>query len=401
MLMIEFSNLIDKNTRYNTIQAYIIVILTLLPTISIFAYFKFAVVLLLVIINIFENGIYFSKKSIILYLIWGINIVLSAETALVVESDISMGRIVHEIQRLVFYLMLYLLCNSFRLKFTTLVHICRFLLVVHLGIQLLQYFQIGDTYSFLHKYYLQAGESPAHLNMAYWIEEGYFRSGSLFLNPNVYVLYPIIFELIFLQNMKDRSNSLDYCWLIACIVSIYLTGSRTGLVLFCATYVYNSITNKEETSKKIILPILLIVGFTLLTSNFGSKMGSRIFTISQGLDDSVGTKFDGLIYYLIISNPLYWLLGSLGSIKMSIPIDMEFGYIFAWFGIIGLFWYINIIKGLAYANKDTYKTLCRGMQIVIVLTAFSSSTILNMSIFPFISLIAYSKICKDKRGVFH
>lgn len=397
--MTDSIKLIDKNTSYNTIQAYIIAVLTLLPTISVFVYIKFAVVLLLVVGNVFGNGISFSKKSITSYLLWGVNILISAITVLVVESDINTVEIIHEIQRLVFYLLLYLLCNSFKVKFTTFVHICTFLLIINLGVQLLQYFRIGDTYSFLHTYYVPEGESTAHLDMAYWVETGYFRSGSIFLNPNVYILYPILFELVFLEKIKDRSNILDYCLLIACVVSIYLTGSRTGLVLFVSVYIYYSINSKKFSLNKLILPVILIIGFIFLSSSFGNNMGARIFQLADGVDGSTGVKFKGLNWYFQITNPIYWLLGSLGSNNIWVVIDMEFGHIFTWFGILGLYWYIKIIKDLADANKDTFKTLSRGMQIVIVLTAFSASAILNMSVFPFISLIAYSKIYHSKKGI--
>lgn len=397
--MIDSGSFKDKDTRYNTIQVYIIGFLALLPTTTIFVYVKFALVLLLTAGNILANRTYISKKSIIVYLLWGVNIVLSFTTVLMLESSFNINLIIHEIQRLIFYLLLYLLCSSFRVKLTTLANICRLLLLINLGVQLLQYFRIGNTYSFLYNYYLPPGEGTAHLDMAYWVENGYFRSGSIFLNPNVYVLYPIIFELVFLQKMNDKHGIFDYFWLISCVISIYLTGSRTGLILFVTVYIYSSINNKRFSLDKLILPIILIIGFVFLASSFGNDMGARIFQLSDGVSGSTGVKLEGFKWYLKAANPAYWLFGSLGSNNQLVVIDMEFGHIFVWFGVLGLYWYIKLIQGLADVNKDIFKMLSRGMQIVIVLTAFSSSTILNMSVFPFISLIAYSEIMPIGKGM--
>jgi hypothetical protein len=138
-----------------------------------------------------------------------------------------------------------------------------------------------------------------------------------------------------------------------------------------------------------------------MTSSFGNNMGARIFQLSDGVEGSTNVKVDGLIWYVRTSEPIYWELGSLGSDNTLVVIDMEFGHIFTWYGVLGMWWYFKMIISLASSNKDTFRALSRGVQIVVILTAFSSSTILNMSVFPFVCLIAYSKIIEVIGGRNH
>lgn len=87
--------------------------------------------------------------------------------------------------------------------------------------------------------------------------------------------------------------------------------------------------------------------------------------------------------------PLYWVFGSLGSTRVNVPIDMEFGYVFAWFGIIGYYWYFKFIRLIYRKNKSSFPTLCIIMVLAILLTAFGASSILNMNVFPFIAVLAF------------
>ena len=91
--------------------------------------------------------------------------------------------------------------------------------------------------------------------------------------------------------------------------------------------------------------MLLIFNIDNLQENF------RIFDVSSGVEGSFGHKLGGLSAYLKNANPIYFVTGSLSS-SLSVQVDAEWGYVFVYFGVLGLYWYVNFLHLLG-RNRDT------------------------------------------------
>ena len=111
---------------------------------------------------------------------------------------------------------------------------------------------------------------------------------------------------------------------------------------------------------------------------------------------SLFSKFKGFVWYWRSSNPVYWITGSLGS-KTAVGIDCEWGHIYTWFGIHGLYWYVNYYRLIKRANAhiDFYPNL---IVIIMALTAFTSSLLLSMQVFSFVCVLAFSYISIEGDG---
>lgn len=372
---------------FSIVTACIIAILSLLPPSDVFLYIKFAVVLLLTIVVILSQKNSLFMTNGIPCFIWLINTFLALGTVLFVEHQVNSSVALHEFERIIYYFLVIILCSSLKLNISTLVNICRALLIFHFVLQTMQFFKIGNTYEFLYNNYLQDKTVTAHIDMAYG--EG-FRSGSIYLNPNVYMVYPPIFLLVFLENTGGKFNIVDYIFMIVSAISVFYTGSRTGLVLFVVifiVYLYlNRNNNKISKFVKFAIPILAIIGYIILL-----RQDARMLDIESGMSDSIGVKFSGLSSYLQDGEAGYFLFGSLGS-KMRIPIDMEFGYIFEWWGLFGFIWYFMLIFSFGKSYFSSYQFLARTMKVIVLVASFSCSIILNMSVFPFLCLIVFTNL---------
>jgi len=366
--------------------------LVLLPTTTIFEYLKLAVVLVLAFLcNVDDKGVIrFRYNSYVL--IWVINIFLSVIFVFIVDRTINFGRVIHEIERVLFYALLIYCCKHYRVKRSLLSWICKILLIINLTIQLAQYFELFETYDFLRNNYIERGGKTTHLDLAYSGRSS-FRSGAIFINPNVYMLFPIVFLIVFLYDSIKTKSIVPYLWMILSAVSIFLTGSRTGLVLFVAIYAVFIIINRKNMWKNLLILVVGLVGLYVIFSVLGGSFDSRIFDLNT--EDSFGIKVQGLFGYLDMSNPVCWIFGSVSS-NIAVHIDMEIGYIIAWFGIIGLYWYFSLIKDLGARATEGNKFFYRAIQILVLVNSVSSSAILNMSFFPFLCLMAFTTICEKE-----
>lgn len=384
----------ETNSYINIVIVCILALFTLLPSKILFEYIKLGIVFVITFFYVMNNKDVIKVDKISVSLIWLINTILAVFMVLLVEHTVNEGVVFHEIARLIYYSLIIILCDSITVHFDVLLWICRVLLLFHFIFQTLQYLKIGNTYDFLYNYYLDDKTQTAHLDMAYYDN---FRSGSIYLNPNVFVIYPVVFLLVFLENTNGKFNILDYVFIIIAAISMYYTGSRTGLILFVLVFLIfvfiNRKNNKLSWVVKIVIPILLLVGLFILM-----RLQSRILTIDNGLDESIGTKMEGLWWYIDECSPWYYLFGSLGS-SFRIPIDMEFGYIFSWWGLFGYFWYFRLIYFMGINNSKNYKFLERGTQLAIIFSSFSCSVILNMSVFPFVCVITFTHLLSNKNIV--
>ena len=125
--------------------------------------------------------------------------------------------------------------------------------------------------------------------------------------------------------------------------------------------------------------------------NYGVlKEEFRVFAVTEGVDSSLGIKWQGFLAYLRHANPLYYITGSLSSVT-RVHIDAEWGYIFAYFGVVGMFWYTKFI-GMLGRNKEKTPFLSMALKTVICLIAFTATIVLCMPVFSFFCMVGLVEI---------
>ena len=86
------------------------------------------------------------------------------------------------------------------------------------------------------------------------------------------------------------------------------------------------------------------------------------------------------------------MFGGFGSTATNIAFDFEYAYIFSWFGIFGYIWYFGLIKRIYNSRNRKYPIINNITVISILLTAMAATSILSMSVFPYIAAISFTKI---------
>ena len=376
--------------KENTFIVAIVVATTFLPSTNQFNILKMVIVFLLLLI--LNQGFMVNK----IFVFWSFNILLATLAVILYERNIVANTIVHEGVRVIYYAMIVTLCMRLKLSLKNLYIICVFVVCIHFSIQMTQFLDLGVFNSFIEQYYLAGDANNLHYVQA--INDSYsFRSGSIFINPNVYVCYPYLSTGVFLQYYKTKNKYTPLFMAVIAFCSIVLTGSRMGIITYaCIILLFLLIEGKQQrgvTKFQIVIVLLVVIAIINWNSLFPMISDMRAFELYDGTyEGSFSVKVQGVLSYLLLSNPLYWIVGSLGSSTTNFAIDMELGYIFAWFGCMGFYWYIKLLKTL-------YKWHCKDFEIIskvtlfsVVLTGLAASSVLNMSVFPYICVIALTRL---------
>lgn len=344
-----------------------------------------------------KNDVLLKYRNLIL-IIWFASIIVALVAVFMVEGDYNQSIISHELERLVFYILLLFLCPRIRATLPMLFWCCIAVIGIHFFIQITQYFHLGIFDDFIRTYYITDGEYHAHFAMA--MAEDNFRSGSLFLNPNVYVCYPYISLGVFLEYFKKYHSPVAIVAIIFAFISILLTGSRMGMVAYISIFAWFVFFRGESSQYKnpafylgILIALIVIVFFINDINNFISDQ--RAFSFEGAYEGSGGVKRNFLGLYLLTCPPIYWFTGSLGTNMYLFQIDMEIGYIFAWFGILGVIWYYLLLKTFFKYRKNNYRIIGTVAVIAILATAMGASSVLNVLVFPFICAITLPIIKTD------
>lgn len=374
-----------KESTVNTFVVLALVATTFLPSTMSFHILRLGLV----------GFIFLVKRGTVdrIFGIWIMNIFLAALSVLLIEHSILTSKLIHEFTRVAFYALVVGVCRQTRVSLKTIYKVCVIVLAVHFAIQYTQFTGENTFNSFIINHYLAGDAGNIHFLQA--VSSDYaFRSGSIFINPNVYVCYPSLCAGVFLEYNKVHDSLLSVIMTCVAFLSVVLTGSRMGLVTIVIIIAWYVLKNRRRgiTKGKIVIFALVII----VLANWGIISPYinefRAFELEEAYDGSLGIKMSGIFAYFAISNPLYWITGSLGSPKCTFAIDMEFGYIFAWFGTVGVCWYYKLLKNI-YSNKIwVYSTIATACILTILLTDIAASTILNMSVFPFICVITLTEV---------
>lgn len=164
------------------------------------------------------------------------------------------------------------------------------------------------------------------------------RSGGIYRNPNQMSKFINLLSVIFLVSSKNYKTKSKLLFLIIALISILLTGSRTGFFVFSFI---NFIFFRKGFSRYIFLPIL--VGFLIHISNLYS-LRSLKFNSLFDLNESLINRKDGIFYWLDNSSIFEFLIGHFYNsstintlIQSEIMFDSDLISSLFSFGFIGAF----------------------------------------------------------------
>lgn len=376
--------------KKNTLILLIILLTTFFPSTTIFNFLKMVIASVLLIFNLNKSHLYIDK----IFFLWAINIILATFVVGLFENTFAVNKLIHEFVRIIYYAVLVSLCCNIKFSLKDLYIGCTFIILVHFTIQLTQYLKLGIFDNFIETYYLAGNADNIHYVQSQSTAYA-FRSGSIFINPNVYVCYPYLSTGVFLQYYKNHGSIFSLIMVIVSFFSVVLTGSRMGMVaMLCIIFIF-LFFNKGLSDTKVqllLIGILVVVLFNI--KDVIKMMGDlRAFNLGEeAYSGSLSIKLGGLKGYLRNANPVYWLFGGFGSKYTNVAFDFEYAYIFAWFGVFGCYWYLILIKKIYNSRNKMYPIINNITVVSVLLTAMAATSILNMSVFPYIAVISFPEL---------
>lgn len=367
--------------------AAVFVLLTFLPLKSIFNFIRIGVVAVIFLFKL--SGSKPDKQLNKIAFCMVASPIVSGAIVFVIElGSVNTGLIIHEIQRMIFCAMLIVTVRKLKLSFRVIYVLTAIILISNFIIQILQYFQVGWVYDFIHNNYVSDTDATfTHLDLSVTSKNAEIRCGGIFVNPNVYMAIPLYSMVVFLHRDMEKGGIVNYALMACALVSGFITGSRTATIsmaIILGIYIFKY----ARPWSRLVFAVVAI----LLIVRYGSDIfSSRAFDLDNATNDSLGTKINQFGWYFTNANPLYWITGSIGS-QASAGLDSEFGHIFGWYGVFGIYWYIQYFKYIwQYCNKDIV-FYSKPMIYISLLVAFTASVLLCMPIYPFAALVLFSDI---------
>ncbi len=304
------------------------------------------------------------------------------------EKYVIYGLIIHEASRMMFCVILMLTVNKVYINFST-VYFCSIIaLLPNFIIQVFQYLQNGAVTAFIQKHYVLTEGKWSHLQLAEEVGTE-FRAGSIFINPNVYMVIPLIVLCVLLQKDRQKPTLLNNILILCAVLSGALTGSRTAtvvMIIAIAGY-YLKYASAKSRSYFAIITVLGVIfyGENLLMESRCAQLGGE----DMG---SLEYKIMSYIYYWLFTSDrmIYWFTGSLGA-PILFGLDSEWGHIYLWYGLLGLCWYISYYKILWNKNPQM-QYYSKIITIACILVSFTASILLCMPVYSFVAAIAFSNV---------
>lgn len=262
--------------------------------------------------------------------------------------------------------------------------------------QIVYIFHIDPIIVFLERVYpISEIDSNSYENMISSIEVNNataYRLGGVFRNPNQCSRYiTLTFSAFLIDSEWKRHRKVIVVFTFLSFLSVLLTGSRTGFVVFIGIILIGLISDDHiSTFVKNYIFILIIVATTIISA---SKLGFRGFNVAQGFENSANSKWSVLIDYLNQSNSIFHLLFGnfdISTFRPSLNIymskfDSEYGELIYTYGFIGL---VSVL----WFYLSTYRRVSRQSRIIfVVLLWMISSTILLSYRMSFLFMLVLSK----------
>ena len=367
--------------------AIVFVLLTYLPLKSVYNFIRIGVV---AVIFLFKYiGSEQDKKLNKIALCMVASPIISGAIVFVIElGSVNTGLIIHEIQRMIFCAMLIVTVRKLKLSFRVIYILTAIVLISNFIIQILQYFQVGWVYDFIHNNYVSDTDAVfTHLDLSLTSKNAEIRCGGIFVNPNVYMAIPLYSMVVFLHRDMEKSGIINYILMACALVSGFITGSRTATIsmaIILGIYVFKYARSWSR--------LIFVVAAIVLIVRFGSDLfSSRAFSLDGGTNGSLGVKISQFGWYFSSANVIYWITGSIGSNAVS-SFDSEIGHIYGWYGIFGIYWYAQYFGYIWNNCNQKVVFYTKPLIYISLLVAFTASILLCMPIFPFAALVLFSDI---------
>ena len=219
-----------KEKKINEIELYIVAFLSLLPSGSIYEYIKLATVLIVFIEKGIREDIKLNEVKFFVVLLpifftmcsWMLSLFHFIE-------DTSF--LIHETKRNLFICIVMVICLNLKVDFKSIYHLCIFFLCVNTLVQILEFLKVEPVFDFIEKYYVSSEDGSVHLDLAKNKNFLTFRAGSIYLNPNVYMIIPLVCMCVFFQQSFIQKNVFNTGMIIVSLLSIFLAGSRTAFII--------------------------------------------------------------------------------------------------------------------------------------------------------------------------
>lgn len=389
---------------------YILTVITLVFLMtSKFIYFNMAILILFLFILLvrLKGKIRYSK---IINILIAYNLIILLQIIIKPSMFFSVEIAIKELLRNTIYILIVLITTNTKISEKHFLKLWQFIFLFTFLIAIIQFLKLYGVNEILGNIY---GES-IHLQ----VSEKYstldsFRAGSIFINPNSYAKFILMFlSIIFSVNLSLKIKKLNlYFLLIAIIVSLILTGSRTGIIIGILITFYvlliNRFRKRSTISLKVILAIKLLIFISLIVMlivikkdiiNFNSF---RIFQITSGFMNSINYKFKTFSNMISNFNVLNFFVG-MGTfendLKFITLIDFDIGYLITYYGSLGLILYIFMIYDFyKYKNNNynKYKLLNKLLILVFVLFGFTGGMFFNLRFFSIYITLIYANIVQN------
>lgn len=224
-----------------------------------------------------------------------------------------------------------------------------------------------------------------------------FRLGGLYRNPNQAARFITLITTVYLIDNKDKSIKKVLLFTSVCFLSVIMTGSRTGLVVFILLVAY-FIYSTPQLSRNQKYPLLFIGVVALLPFFVIEVEDLRAFQVEQGLSNSANLKWLVFADYLSQQNSFAHLAFGYADPDTFIPttytlmtkFDSEYGNMIYAYGILGslAFFYFYYV---CFKQSGKFERI-----YFILLLWIVSSTILFSYRMSFLFLFLMSHILKEK-----
>ena len=379
--------MLKANDRTDNLIAFVFALLVYIPATSLGNMIRLGVVIVAFIMKHVNETPEPGMRKIALFM--ALSPFVSVFFVIMLEGfGVNWAQVTHEIQRMFFCTLLLMTVVKMRINFKLIYIITILVLLPNFIVQLLQYIKIESVFSFIRTNYESgvSAEEWTHLDLAR--EEGSgFRAGSIFVNPNVFMVIPLMSLVVFLHQDKERSTIWNYALIACATISCFLTGSRTATIVMAVIMIWYLVKYAKAISR-----FFLIIAIVFVLFNYGSYLVSS--RAAQVFDsDSFEVKVNSFVWFWRSTSEIliYWLTGALGSLIASTRMDGEVGYIYAWFGVFGLIWYFRYYK-YAYKNNTHLVFFAKPLTAVHLFVAFTASVLLCMPIYSYAAIVVFSKL---------
>lgn len=239
----------------------------------------------------------------------------------------------------------------------------------------LKYYMVGDTFE-------NAYRNSENLNS--------LRNGGLFINPNQMAKYLTIMFAFVLSIRTSLKNEIIFIFI--CSLSVILTGSRTGLIVFFLMFLFYY--QRSFKSFLVVLVAIIIISPYLYLSNAYQRIVNSDENVGS-IEYKIGITLE---YFSNLSNIELFFGSSISTVDIS---NLEYkGYSFGFDSDIGYLLSMYGLNGFAFIFIVFIMLMRRRLFPVyiypILLWSISSSLFFNLR--TMVLIILYLYMCNIFRG---